>query len=70
MLVNLTPNIEEIERWKIVAKEHNFEFTPQSDPSWLQETGIYQSSFPFNFPYEEFVETLDGYNYIQYQKRY
>ena len=63
MLVNLTPNIEEIERRKLVAKEHNFEFIPQSDPSWLQEIGIYQSSFPFNFPYDEFIETLDGYNY-------
>lgn len=65
MLVNLTSNIEEIERRKIVAKEHNFKFIPQSDHKWLQGIGIYQSSFPFNFPEEEFIEKLDGYNYIE-----
>lgn len=56
MLVNLTPIQEEIERRKAIAKKHNFEYTPQSDPKWLQETGIYQSSFPFNFPEDEFEE--------------
>jgi hypothetical protein len=63
MLVNLTPNLEEIERRKLIAIENNFEYIPQSDPQWLQETGIYQSSFPFNFPCEEFMENLDGFNY-------
>lgn len=56
MLVNLTPITEEQERIRIIAKENNFEYTPQSDPKFLQETGIYQSCFPFNFPEEEFVE--------------
>ena len=63
MLINLTPNIQEIERRKIIAKENNFEYIPQSDPKWIQEIGIYQSSFPFNFPDDEFVEKLNGYNY-------
>ena len=56
MLINLTPIQSEIDRCTKIAKEHNFEYTPQSDPMWLQETGIYQSSFPFNFPDYEFEE--------------
>jgi len=56
MLVNLTPIESEIKRRYDVAKENNFEYTPQSDPKFLQETGIYQSSFPFNFPEDEFDE--------------
>ena len=63
MLANLTPNIEEIERCKAIAKEHNIEYSPQSDPRWFQETGIYQSSFAFNFPKDEFLENLDDCNY-------
>lgn len=69
MLVNLTPNTEEIERRKAIAAEHGFEYTPQHDPKWLQETGIYQSSFPFNFPDEEFVEKLDGWGYNESKKK-
>ena len=71
MLVNLTPNEIEIERRKQIAIDESFEYIPQSDPQWLQETGIYQSSFPFNFPCEEFSENLiTGDNYIDmmYQK--
>lgn len=56
MLVNLTPIKEEIERRYAIAKEHKFEYTPQSDPKFLQEVGIYQSTFPFNFPEDEFEE--------------
>jgi hypothetical protein len=56
MLVNLTPDLQEIERRKQIAIEHKFEYVPQSDTSWLQETGIYQSSFPYNFPEIEFEE--------------
>ena len=63
MLVNLTPDLAEIERRKQVALEYDFDYIPQSDPQWIQEIGIYQSSFPFNFPVAEFSETLDGYNY-------
>jgi hypothetical protein len=69
MLINLTPNQEEIERRKAIAAEHNFEYIPQSDPKWLQETGIYQSSFPFNFPKEEFIEELDGWHYNESKKK-
>jgi hypothetical protein len=56
MLVNLTPIKEEQERRALIAKENNFEYTPQSDPKYLQETGIYQSSFAYNFPEDEFKE--------------
>ncbi len=56
MLVNLTPDLQEIERRRQVAKEHNFEYIPQSDPQWLQEVGIYQSACAFNFPAIEFEE--------------
>ena len=56
MLVNLTPIEAEIKRRSDIAKENNFEYKPQSDPIFLQETGIYQSSFPFNFPEDEFEE--------------
>lgn len=59
MLVNLTPIPEEIERRFEISKEYNFEYVPQSDPKWLQETGIYQSSFPYNFPEDEFEELKD-----------
>lgn len=63
MLINLTPNLEEISRRKLIAQENNFEYVPQSDPKWLQETGIYQSSFGHNFQEYEFLEKLDAYNY-------
>jgi hypothetical protein len=36
MLVNLTPNLKEIERRKQIAKEHNFEYLPQNDESLMQ----------------------------------
>lgn len=62
MLVNLTPDLTEIERRKEVAKEHNFEYVPQCDPIWIQEIGVYQSACPFNFPLDEFLETnKEGY---------
>lgn len=57
MLVNLTPIESEIERGYGVAQEHGFNYTPQSDPKWLQETGIYQNACPFNFADSEFEET-------------
>jgi len=69
MLVNLTPDTQEIERRKLVAIEHNFEYIPQSDPKWLQETGIYQSSFPYNFPSIEFEEFKDMCN-IPFEQSY
>ncbi len=69
MLVNLTPNIKEIERREAIAAEHNFKYIPQFDPKWLQKTGIYQSSFAFNFPEEEFMEELDGLYYNESKKK-
>lgn len=57
MLVNLTPNQKEIERRHLIAKEHNFEYIPQSDERWMQYgTGFYQCNVPFNFSHEEFLE--------------
>jgi hypothetical protein len=66
MLVNLTPIESEIIRRTNIAKENNFEYTPQSDPKFLQEIGIYQSSFPFNFPEDEFEELKN----LSYDDRY
>lgn len=57
MLVNLTPIPSEIERCKEIAKNHDFNYTPQSDPKYDQGIGIYQSAFSFNFPENEFEET-------------
>ena len=60
MLVNLTPNIKEIERRTAIAKENKFEYIPQSDEQLMQYgVGIYQSNFGFNFSHEEFIE-FDG----------
>jgi hypothetical protein len=73
MLINLTPIKEEIERRISIAKEHNFEYYPQSDPKFLIDTGIYQSTFAFNFPKEEFEEFKDfstsaNYEIFDYDK--
>jgi len=57
MLVNLTPIKKEQERRKLVTKEHNFDYLPQDDKRLIQETGIYQCSFAFNFSEDEFKET-------------
>lgn len=57
MLVNLTPITEEQDRRKGLAKEHKFKYVPQDDKSLLQEVGIYQCSFAFNFSEAEFEET-------------
>jgi hypothetical protein len=62
MLVNLTPIKEEQDRRAKIAKENNFEYTPQSDPKYIQEVGIYQESFAYNFPEDEFEE-LKKLNY-------
>jgi hypothetical protein len=56
MLVNLTPDLEEIERRNNIALENNIEYISQSDKSWIQEVGIYQENFRFNFTFEEFLE--------------
>ena len=57
MLVNLTPNWKEIERRSAISKEHNFEYIPQCDESWMQfGIGIYQCNIEFNFSHEEFLE--------------
>ena len=62
MLINLTPNKTEEERRRAISVEHGFEYIPQSDPKFLQETGIYQSACSFNFPKEEFKE-FEGHSW-------
>lgn len=66
MLVNLTPIKSEQERCMKIAKAHKFEYIPQSDKRYIQETGIYQSSFPYNFPENEFEE----FKNLSYEDRY
>ena len=58
MLVNLTPNLVEIERTQAIAKKYDFKIIPQSDSRLLFEEGIYRSNFDFNFSKEEFMEEL------------
>ena len=58
MLVNLTPDLAEIERRKQVALEYDFDYIPQSDPSLILENGIYLNVYDINFPSDEFVEEL------------
>lgn len=59
MLVNLTPNLEFIKERTSIAKERDFDYVPQSDSSFLLETGIYKDNFPFHFSKEEFTEKLE-----------
>mgnify|MGYP000638481365 CR=1 FL=1 len=57
MLVNLTPNLKEIERRSLIAKQNNLEYIPQCDERLMQYgDGIYQCNFDFNFSHEEFLE--------------
>lgn len=57
MLVNLTPNLKEIERRRKIAQENGFEFIPQNDPRLMQYgDGIYQCNIDFNFGLNEFME--------------
>ena len=57
MLVELTPILEVVEKSKKIAIEENFDYIPQSHPKYIQEKGIYQSSFGGNFAKAEFKET-------------
>lgn len=61
MLVDLTPNFEEIERRTQVAIEHNFLdlYVPQYHKQWKQGVGVYQCNFPHHFSYDEFMEFKD-----------
>lgn len=70
MLVNLTPNPKEIKRRSEIAKEHNFEYIPQSDERFMQYgVGIYQCNFAFNFSHEEFLE-FDGVFNIPFEQSF
>lgn len=58
MLVDLTPDLKEQERRKIIAEDNNFKYLNQDDPVLKIETGIYQCNFDFNFSDDEFIEKL------------
>lgn len=60
MLVNLTINKEVVDKMKEIARDMNFDYTPQSDPRLLLETGIYQMR-GFNFMKQEFNENIKDY---------
>ena len=56
MLVNLTPNLKEIERRKNTDFGSDFEYIPQNDIRCIIEKGIYQPNFGCNFSHDEFIE--------------
>lgn len=57
MLVDLTPNLPEIERRKSICKEHGIsEICLSSHPENHIETGVYRCGCDFNFSLEEFEE--------------
>jgi hypothetical protein len=66
MLVQLTPNVQEIaRRFEVLEKERekigipsDFVYLPQTDDAWIIEPGIYKSNFAYNFSEEECEETL------------
>jgi len=66
MLINLTPNHQEIERCKKIAKELNFTYIPTKD--LMVEQGIYMCQ-GFNFPHSEFMEFEDVSN-IPFEQAY
>lgn len=68
MLVNLTPDLVEMERRKQISIEHKFTFIPQSDPRLNEEVGVYQCNFDFNFSDDEFIEKFTDYNDFKLKK--
>lgn len=63
MLIDLTPNMVEIERRAEIAKDMNFDYIPQYKDVWKQGIGIYQCMCNFNFCEEEFLEKLNRWGY-------
>lgn len=59
MLVNLTPDLKEIERINSIAEVHKIKYTPQSDLCFILENGIYLDNIAFNFSKEEFLEDIE-----------
>lgn len=58
MLINLTPDIEEIEKTKnAYKKEFNIDYVAQ--PELLIENGIYRESIDFNFSEDEIKEDIE-----------
>jgi hypothetical protein len=69
MFVDLTPDMKEIARRQQIAADNNFEFVPQYHEQWKSGTGIYQCSFPFNFPHQEFLE-FEGVHNVPFDQAY
>ena len=58
MLINLTPDIEEIEKTKnAYKKEFNIDYVAQ--PELLIEKGIYKESIDFNFSEDDIKEDIE-----------
>ena len=58
MLINLTPDVEEIEKTKnVYKKELNIDYVAQ--PELLIENGIYRESIDFNFSEDEIKEDIE-----------
>ena len=58
MLINLTPDIEEIEKTKnAYKKEFNIDYVAQ--PELLIENGIYRESIDFNFSEDDIKEDIE-----------
>ena len=58
MLINLTPDVEEIEKTKnAYKKEFNIDYVAQ--PELLIENGIYRESIDFNFSEDEIKEDIE-----------
>ena len=58
MLINLTPDVEEIEKTKnVYKKELNIDYVSQ--PELLIEKGIYKESSDFNFSEDDIKEDIE-----------
>ena len=58
MLINLTPDVEEIEKTKnVYKKELNIDYVAQ--PELLIEKGIYKESIDFNFSGDDIKEDIE-----------
>ncbi len=61
MLINLTPNLREIEKNREIYNQHGWDYIPQCDEKLNPEVGIYMNK-SLNFPFDEFEEFEGFYN--------
>ena len=72
MLVNLTPDKDEIARRQEVVDENlplMKGWKPQSDPEFYIEPGVYWACVPFNFSHREFKE-FEGIGTIPFKQNF